>query len=149
MSADTPSAPIFYGSYRHAFDGKNRITIPSRWRRKEADEFFLVPSRTGTFLRVMPPAKFQAAAEEAKARIAPKDLSVFLRHFYSSSQHVELDKQGRLLMPEEFCESLKLRGEIMLIGTLDSFEMWSREAWNATQHNEAEIYNRVSEEVGL
>jgi DNA-binding transcriptional regulator/RsmH inhibitor MraZ len=38
------SAQTFYaGEFRHALDEKNRITIPSRWRRKRAEEFILLP----------------------------------------------------------------------------------------------------------
>ena len=38
------SAQAFYaGEFRHAIDEKNRITIPSRWRRKNAEEFILLP----------------------------------------------------------------------------------------------------------
>ena len=124
MPADTNAAPIFSGTYRHALDGKNRITIPSRWRRSDHDEFFLIPNRRNTFLHVMPPERFRGAAEKAKAAegASAQEIAVFLRHFYSRSQHVEMDKQGRLLVPEEFCQTLSLHGEIVLLGALETFE---------------------------
>jgi MraZ protein len=151
MSAEPTSAPIYSGKYFHAFDGKNRITVPRRWRRSAADEFFLTPSRDGTFLRVMPPDRFSAAAEKAKteAAVTQKEVAVFLRHFYSRAQHVEMDKQGRLLVPDEFCKALNLRGEIVLVGALEIIEMWSKEAWSATQRTEEAVFDRVSDLLGL
>ena len=149
MPVEPNSAPIFSGEFRHALDGKNRVTIPSAWRSGEADEFFLVPGRTGSFLKVMPPVQFRAAAERAKMEVPAKEYSIFLRHFYSRSQHVAADKQGRLLIPDEFCQKANLRGEIVLIGALDTFEMWNSEAWSATQKDEEAIYEKVAEVAGL
>lgn len=151
MSENQNPAPIFSGEFCHALDGKNRVTIPSRWRRGEADEFFLMADRTNSYLRVMPPAEFRAVGEKlvSDPAITPKDRQVFLRHFYSRSRHVVIDKQGRLVVPEELCQQLKLRGEIVLIGAHDTIEIWNSEAWNATKQAEAATFDRVAELVGL
>ncbi len=154
MSSAQNSQPIFSGEVCHALDGKNRVTIPSRWRNGNADvadEFFLMPDRTGTFVRAMPPAQFSAAAERAAANpaVTAKDHAVFLRHFYSRSQHVAVDKQGRLLVPEEYCQKANLRGEIVLVGARDTFELWNKEAWEATKQNEQSTFDRIAELAGL
>src|SRR5437764_9746792 len=114
MSADPTTPPIFSGRVSHALDSKNRVTIPSRWRQSDADEFFLMPDPTNTFLRAMPPAQFRAVAERVAhdPAITPKDRTIFNRWFYSSSVQVFTDKQGRMLVPEEMCESLELKGEL-------------------------------------
>lgn len=151
MPAEQNSTPIFSGEFFHALDGKNRITIPSRWRSGEADEFFLMPDRTGAFLRVMPTAQFRAVGEKIanNPAITPKDRAIFLRQFYSRSRQVIADKQGRLVVPEEFCEQLNLRGEICLVGAHDTFELWNREAWDATKQAEAATFDRVADLIGL
>jgi MraZ protein len=151
MSADQNLAPIFSGEFCHALDGKNRITIPSRWRQGEADEFFLMTDRTETFLRAMPTAQFRAVGEKISSNpaITPKDRAVFLRQFYSRSKQAIADKQGRLVVPEEFCEQLKLRGEIFLVGAHDTFELWNRDAWAATKQVEAATFDRVADLIGL
>jgi MraZ protein len=151
MPAETSSAPIFSGEFRHGLDGKNRVTIPSRWRQSEADEFFLMPDRTNMFLRAMPPAQFRAVADKVanNPAVTEKDKAIFLRHFYSRSQHAVMDKQGRIVLPEEFCEKLHLRGEIVLVGAHDKFELWNREAWDAVAQMEAGTFDRVAELAGL
>jgi len=151
MSSEQNSQPIFSGEICHALDGKNRVTIPSRWRKGEADEFFLMPDRTGAFVRAMPPEQFSAAAERAAANpaVTAKDHAVFLRHFYSRSQHVVVDKQGRLLVPEEYCQKANLKGEIVLVGARDTFELWSKESWEATKQNEQATFDRIAELAGL
>jgi len=151
MSTEQNNHPIFSGEFCHALDGKNRVTIPSRWRRTEADEFFVMPDRTGAFVRVMTPEGFRAAAERAAANpaVTPKDQAIFLRHFYSRSQHVVLDKQGRILVPEEYCAKANLRGEIIILGARDTFELWNKDSWNANRESEESTFHRIAELAGL
>ena len=66
MESPQSEQPIFAGEFRHAMDAKNRVTIPSRWRRGEIDEFFAIPNLKGGFLMVMPPAEFTRQAEKVE-----------------------------------------------------------------------------------
>jgi MraZ protein len=151
MSADLMPPPIFSGRVSHALDSKNRVTIPARWRSADADEFFVMPDPTETFLRVMPPAQFRAVAEQVAQdpAITPKDRAIFKRHFYSGSVQVFTDKQGRMLVPEDFCELLQLRGELIFVGVQDTFEVWNKQRWEAANPSQKSIYARVAEIAGL
>src|SRR3954468_7307861 len=146
MSADLTPQPIFSGRVSHALDSKNRVTIPSRWRRTEADEFFLMPDRTNTFLRAMPPAQFRAVADRIAndPAITPSDRAIFNRHFYSNSVQVVADKQGRMLVPEELCELLELKGELIFVGVHDTFEVWNKQRWEASTSTQLPVYSRVA-----
>ncbi len=143
--------PIFSGEFRHALDSKNRVTIPSRWRTSDADEFFLIVDRSGSFARLMPPVQFREVGERLanNPEIAPRDRAVFLRHFYSRSVQLVADKQGRLTVPEEVGRKLGLEGEAVLVGSHQIFELWSVNAWAATQQAENQIFERVADLVGL
>src|SRR5436853_1466461 len=89
------SAQTFYaGEFRHAIDEKNRITIPSRWRRKSAEEFILLPDSQNQFLLVMSPEEFarMSAAAESNASIAARERRIFLRQLHSRAQHGLADR---------------------------------------------------------
>ena len=58
MDNDSPPERFYAGEFRHSIDEKNRITIPSRWRRDRAEEFILLPEATHQFLLVMSPGEF-------------------------------------------------------------------------------------------
>lgn len=143
--------PIFSGEFCHSLDPKNRVTIPSRWRTTEADEFFLMADRSGQFLKVMPPEQFRAVAEKLKTdpKITPKDRTVFLRLFYSGAQQVISDKQGRMIVPEELGKAVGLKGEVVLVGALETFELWNPTAWAATKQTEESTFERVADLIGL
>ena len=151
MHSNPNSAALFSGEFRPRLDDKNRVTIPARWRISDADEFFLVPASDQTCLRGMRSDEFRAIGERAALLdgMTPAEHRTFLRHFYSRSQHVVADKQGRILLPEEYCKQFELRGEIVLLGAQVTFEMWSSAAWQRTQSVEQPGFNRWSALLGI
>lgn len=151
MATQSHPKPIFSGRYRHALDGKNRITIPARWRRTDTDEFFLVPDETNSYLLVMPPEEFQKVNDTVSnhAEISPRERRAFIRHFYSQAQQCFADKQGRLLLPEDHCKQVGLKDEVVIVGSLARFEIWNRKKWNDSFETGKPTYKKVADLVGL
>ena len=155
MTPAQNSAPVFSGEFCHALDVKNRLTIPARWRVTDADEFHLIADRSGQFIRVMPPEQFRAVGDKLASNpaITPRDRKTFVHLFFSKATHVVLDKQGRMLVPEELVKELgkeaRLEGDVMLVGAYDTFELWSPAVWTATQAAELSTFERVADLIGL
>src|ERR1700741_871233 len=102
MDTHSPSERFYAGEFRHLIDDKNRITIPSRWRRDRPEEFILLPEATEQFLLVMSPKEFAKTSLDAGANqsVSARDRRVFLRHLHARAQHAGADRQGRLVLPE-------------------------------------------------
>ena len=151
MSKSSPVPTVYAGEFRHAMDAKHRVTIPSRWRGQDGEEFFAVPDPAGNFLMILPPAEFDRVKSdvEANAAISPADRRKFIRRFYALAQMVAVDKQGRVLLPEDYCRRLGLEGEVVLIGSHSRVEIWNTERWAASTAAEDEVFRRVAGEVGL
>jgi MraZ protein len=151
MEAPQIEQPIFTGEFRHAMDAKNRVTIPSRWRRGEVDEFFAIPNPDGGFLMVMPPGEFKRLAEkvEQDESLSPAERRKFIRQFSSRAQHVTSDKQGRIVLPDEQCKLLNLRSEVVLVGNYSRFEIWSPEVWQKTMEEDAPAFSYLLGRVGI
>lgn len=152
MGTSAISSLIFSGEYRHALDPKNRVTIPSKWRpkEKEAEDLYLIPDPSGTCLLVLPKAEFEAVGERvATSGISPKEQRVFIRQFYSRAKPGAVDKQGRLLLPEDFCRQLELTGEVVLAGGRVRFEVWNSAKWDRNTADVSETYTKVADLVGL
>src|SRR5262245_61820037 len=66
MDADSQPERFYAGEFRHSIDEKNRITIPSRWRRDRPEEFILLPEATHQFLLVMSPMEFAKTSSTAE-----------------------------------------------------------------------------------
>lgn len=143
---------IFYaGEFRHSIDEKNRVTIPSRWRRGEAQEFIILPDAHHKCLLVMSPEEFvrMSAKVESDDTIPPAHRRVVLRHLHSRAQHGSADKQGRLVLPEELCRQCDLRGEVALLGGNGRFEIWNAKRWENAQEEEMSTYQHVANALGL
>src|SRR5438093_9186388 len=93
MDADSPSERFYAGEFRHSIDDKNRITIPSRWRRDRPEEFILLPEATHQFLLVMSHKEFakMSSASETNHYVSERDSSGSLGHLISWSQHAGVE----------------------------------------------------------
>ena len=151
MSKSMSSSTVYAGEFRHTVDAKHRVTIPSRWRAEEGEEFFAVPDPAGSFLMILPPREFDRVKTdlEANTTVSPADRRKFIRRFYALAQLVSVDKQGRVLLPEDCCRRLGLEGEVVLIGSHSRMEIWNPQRWAAATADEDEVFRRVAGEVGL
>ncbi|HEX3443729.1 MAG TPA: hypothetical protein VHS80_03370 [Chthoniobacterales bacterium] len=143
--------PIFAGEFRHAMDAKNRVTIPARWRRGELDEFFAIPDLENGFLMMMPPEVMQEVAirVESDPRLNAQEKRRFIRQFYSRAQHLTTDKQGRLVLPDEYCRQLKLKQEVVLVGGHSRFEVWNPDTWKKALDEETPTFQHVLGMLGV
>lgn len=148
----TASTQTFYaGEFQHAIDEKNRITIPSRWRRLETEEFILLPDSQNQFLLVMSPEEFDrmSASVETSNNVSRRDARIFLRQLHSRAQHGFSDKQGRLVLPEELCRKIGLKGEVAIVGGRGRFEIWNVSRWKRAHEEETPTYQHVANVIGL
>ena len=147
----TPDQRFYAGEFRHFIDEKNRITIPARWRRDDAEEFIILPEATHQFLLVMSPEEFSrmSAAAEADPNVSARDRRVFFRQLHSRAQHATADKQGRLVLPEDLCKKVGLKGEVALIGGRGRFEIWNLQQRKKAHEEETPTYQHVANVIGL
>jgi MraZ protein len=149
---DSESAqPIFAGEFRHAMDAKNRVTVPSRWRRGEIDEFFAIPNPDTGILMVMPLSEFKRQVEkvEQDASIPAVDRRKFIRLFSARAQQVSSDKQGRMVLPDDQCKLLGLQGEVVLVGNFTRFDIWPPAKWQKTATEDESTYTYILERAGI
>ena len=147
-----PQPERFYaGEFRHSLDEKNRVTIPSRWRRTQGEEFILLPQATQQFLLVISPEDFarMSSAVELNEGVTARDRRVFLRQLHSRAQHAVADRQGRLVLPEELCRKVGLKGEVALVGGRGRFEIWNLQRWKRAHEEETPTYEHVANVIGL
>jgi MraZ protein len=150
---DTPSpTQLFYaGEFRHSIDEKNRITIPSRWRRDGTEEFVILAEANDQFLLVMSPEEFSrmSFAVESDGNVSARDRRVFFRQLHARAQHGAADRQGRLVLPEELCKKVGLKGEVALVGGRGRFEIWNLPRWKRAHDDETPTYQHVANVIGL
>jgi MraZ protein len=149
---DNSQPQTFYaGNFRHAIDDKNRITIPSRWRGDDVQEFILLADANQQCLLVMSSQEFDrmSSAAASDPGVSARDRRIFSRHLHARAEHGGSDRQGRLVLPEHFCKELGLKGEVALVGGRGRFEIWNLARWKRAHEEETATYQHVANIIGL
>ena len=121
---------MFMGEYNHTVDAKGRLIIPSRFREELKNEFIVTKGLDGC-LFVFPGNEWQIFEEKLKALpLTNKNARKFSRFFVAGATACELDKQGRILVPQTLREFAGLEKDVVLTGNLNRIEVWSKEKWN-------------------
>lgn len=153
MDSNAQQQQFFAGEFRHAIDEKNRITIPSRWRRSgnEGESFIILPEPHHQYLLVMSEEEFarMSAIAETDGSISARDRRIFSRQLHSRAEHGSSDRQGRLVLPEDHCKQLGLKGEVALVGGRGRFEIWNLQKWKRAHEEETPTYQHVANVIGL
>ena len=122
---------MFMGKYNHTIDPKGRLSIPSKYREILGDEFVVSKGMDGC-LFVYADEDWKAfEAKLASLPLVNEDARQFARFFLSGAQYVTVDKQGRILMPQDLRDFAGLEKDVVLAGTGGRIEIWSLEKWNA------------------
>ena len=120
---------MFYGEFQHTVDPKGRVIVPSVFR-EELGEKFIVTKGLDECLFVYSMTEWSNL--EAKLKTLPfssKDARAFVRFFFSGATECEVDKQGRILIPQNLRTYAGLDKEIYIIGVSARVEVWDRCKW--------------------
>lgn len=127
---------MFKGEFKHTVDPKGRLIIPSKFRERLGDAFVVTKGLDGC-LFVYDNQEWEAF--EQKLRALPlnrKDNRQFARHFLAGAADVEVDKQGRILIPSNLREFAGLEKDVVLVGVASRIEIWDQDKWNRMQIDE-------------
>lgn len=134
---------MFMGRFNHTIDPKGRLSIPSKYREILGDEFVVSKGMDGC-LFVYAIDAWKAFEEKlASLPLINVEARQFARFFLSGAQYVTVDKQGRILMPQDLKEFAGLEKDVVLAGMGSRIEIWSLDRWN-TNSEQVDI-NQISE----
>ncbi len=123
---------MFIGEYNHTIDAKGRLIIPSKFREVLGDEFVVTKGMDGC-LFVFDNPEWQAFEEKLhKLPMIDKGARQFTRFFLAGAASVEVDKQGRILLPAVLREFAGITKDAVLVGVGSRVEIWSKDRWEGT-----------------
>ena len=81
-------------------------------------------------LSIYPQEEWESFEEKLRALpLTNKNARTLTRFFVAGACTCELDKQGRILVPQTLREFAGLEKDVVLAGNLNRIEVWSKEAW--------------------
>lgn len=122
---------MLFGSYPAKVDEKYRLKIPAKFRRElpeTEDGMYFVTSDDGKRAQIYPIPVWEQIAQRLlqPPRMDPAKLKLqkFTSYYGTLAQ---LDRQGRILIPQSLREDAQISGEVRVVGHYDHLEVWNDE----------------------
>ena len=120
---------MFLGEYLHTFDSKNRISVPSKFR-KDLGRVVVVTRGLDHCLYVYSRKAWEkearAYAAEINGSAARRGLA---RLFLAGSAEAEVDRSGRVLIPDHLKSFASIKEKAIVAGVFERVEIWEEGAW--------------------
>lgn len=120
----------FFGRFEHSLDAKGRVILPAKFRLAFERGGFLSQYHDGC-LALWTPDEFekQMVGMQTSAEAGGRDERNLARVWASGSTDVEIDKSGRMPIPQHLRDFAGLEGEVLVLGAIDRVELWSPAQW--------------------
>jgi transcriptional regulator MraZ len=116
----------FLGSYHYQLDDKGRVSLPAAFRREAADQSFVLIQAYPPALSLYPQGEWLQVEDRMRDLMKHSpEARMYVLSLMASAVEVELDSQGRILIPGRLKEAAELDGPVLLIGAIDKVELWN------------------------
>ncbi len=134
---------MFKGEYNHSIDAKGRVIVPAKFRERLGDTFVVTKGLDGCLYGYTNEDWQEFEDKLAGLPLTNKDSRQFVRFFMAGAADVEVDKQGRILLPAVLREFAALDKDVVLVGVSKRIEIWDKDRWNGV----TELYDNNMDEV--
>jgi len=139
---------MFIGEYEHSIDPKKRLALPAKFR-VELGSRVVVTRGLDHSLFVYPLPVWEKLAEKlGTLPIGEKETRSFTRLILAGASDVELDSQGRVLIPEYLKGAAGLKKDVTIVGLYNRVEIWDTGAWKKYKTVAAKNTDRIANELG-
>lgn len=131
---------MLIGEYLHTIDQKNRLSVPSKFR-KDLGKSVIITRGLDKCLFLYPVSVWQELAEKlSKLPVGRAENRSFVRSIIAGATEVELDALGRALIPDYLKVYANLKEAAMVVGLYTRVEIWAPDIWNK--------YNETGRDAG-
>lgn len=143
---------MFFGEYRYKLDDKGRVAMPVKFR-KSLEHGAVVTRGLDTSLFLFPKEEWDKLAKKlAGLPLGRATSRALARLMLAGAMEVEVDQQGRFLVPEYLRKYAKIGKEAVIAGVYDRLEIWDLRLWEAykrtTEHEAGDIAEQLGQ-IGL
>lgn len=147
----------FSGKYYYTVDPKGRVMVPAPFREiiaaNYAPRLYVTNDAFDKCLHIYPLEEWNSLQEKVKVLPQMSDaVRYFMRKVIASAMEVELDKQGRLLLPLAHRQDIGIESEAVLVGMINKIEVWDKATWDDVMDQskvDAAEFRKVLGEFGL
>jgi MraZ protein len=138
---------LLTGTHPRTLDDKNRLTLPKRVREQlgEPKTLFVTPGPDQCLWLYSQDGLEQLAGKLDETPATDAEARVFRRLYFAQTEAVDVDRNGRVLVPERLVQFAALGHEVVLIGVRDHLELWDSGRWQTYLEQNASRFDAVAE----
>ncbi|HUT21986.1 MAG TPA: division/cell wall cluster transcriptional repressor MraZ [Candidatus Bipolaricaulota bacterium] len=138
---------MFIGEYQHSLDQKDRLAVPVKFRAK-LKEGAVVTRGLDNCLFLYPKSEWKKLADKlATLPISKSNTRAFSRFMLSGAMDADVDKQGRIKIPDYLKKFAGLKKNVVVAGLLNRLELWDKEVWNKYKLTTEKASVNIAEEL--
>ena len=141
---------MLIGEFRHTIDDKNRLSLPSKFRKEMGKHAVVTPGLDSClFIFTMKQwEKISGHLSAGESSLLQADNRGFNRFLLGGAVEAEIDAVGRMLLPPHLRERAKLKSKVVFIGVGDRAELWDEGTWNAYRSEIEHKADSLAEKLG-
>lgn len=121
---------VFFGEYIVSFTAPGRIVLPKKVRELLKGSTFVITKGFDACLSGFDKRDWEKRAKELMSvSLLERDNIEKRRFLFASAVYVEIDDQGRFVIPKHLLQYSQLKEKVVIAGIGDHFEMWSPQRW--------------------
>lgn len=124
---------MFLGTYGHTVDAKGRLAVPARFRDLLGNGAVVTRGAERCLVIYPEPAWATLRVSIDGLPMSDPNARAFRRFMFAEASPVELDGQGRILLPATLRSYAQIEKTVMVVGMDRTVEIWSETAWAAVQ----------------
>lgn len=138
---------MLLGEFQHNLDQKGRVAVPSKFRGNFADGA-VVTRGLDKCLFVFGIKEWQALAEKLMSLpLAQANSRAFARLMLAGAVDVNIDSQGRVLIPDYLRKYAELGKEVIVAGLYNRVEIWNEKKWKEYKEKTEEASEDIAEKL--
>ena len=139
---------MFIGEYQHSIDPKKRLAVPSKFR-GELKNKIVVTRGLDKCLFLYPMKAWEEIAEKLGSMpVGESSTRSFVRLMLAGATDCEIDKQGRILVPDYLKEYAGLEKNVVIAGLYNRLEIWDDKKWNEYKRTAEKNTDEIAEQLG-
>jgi MraZ protein len=121
---------MFIGEYQHNLDEKGRLAVPAKFRAKLEKGAVVTKGLDNCLFLYTKEEWAKLASKLAALPISKANTRAFARLMLAGAMDVDLDKQGRIVLPEYLRKFASLAKKAIIAGLYSRLEIWDEDEWN-------------------
>ena len=139
---------MFIGEYSHSIDPKKRLAIPAKFR-SDLKNKVVITRGLDKCLFIYPMKVWEALAEKlGNLPVGESGTRSFIRLMLAGATDVEVDKQGRILVPDYLKDYAGLSKEVVVAGLYNRLEIWDGKKWDEYKRSAEKNTDEIAEQLG-